>query len=426
MKIHIDLDCFFVSAERTLNRRLMNRPVAVGGRGDQHIFSKEATRQSVSLENSGAFVPSVMCEMQNSSNIHDRSFFTDPDGRVRGILTTASYEARALGIKTPMPIAQALALVPDLILLTPTFSLYHRLSKTLRDFLEQRIPVLEQFSIDEFFGDLSGWIPDEEVPMFIHHLKEEIQEAMHLPVSIGAAQSKWTAKLATSSAKPFGTRTIYPSAHMAFITPMPIGKFPGIGRKLQHRFLAMQFHTLGDIISAKAYFFSQTPSMKQLWEKIAGIDNTPVTPPKARQSIGISRTFDPIISRAEIRRRITILCRHLAYTVVKADVNPTHFHLSIRYELRARAKGHTKNARLFTETLLRRSILELFDQIDTYKMYHIISLSISTGSFSHQTHKSLNMFHLQEDQKAQRLTKNSATMRQKYGLDILRWGNELI
>lgn len=425
MKIHIDIDAFFVSAERTVNPKLLKRPVAVGGRGDPYIFSAHNSMPRISLDNSGAFVPTLTSDIKPSSSLYDRTFFIDPDGKIRGILTTASYEARALGIKTPMPIAQALRLVPELIVLAPNFKLYHKLSKALRLFLEHRVPILEQFSIDEFFADLNGWVEPSKIPRFIEELKEEIYEHFALPVSIGAAQSKWIAKLATNAAKPYGTYTVYPKNHDAFVYPMPIGKFVGIGRKLKQKLHAQGFQSLGDIAKAEAYFKKQTPSLYHLWKKVCGIDKDRVTPPKARQSIGVSRTFDPIINREEIKRRLTILCRHLSFSVIQAGVNPTKFHLSIRYVPRAKAKAEHRHNRLFSEQALYHAIIKLFEAADTYSMHHIISLSISVGAFSHQTKKSLNLFYLKEDQKAHTLSKESARMRQKYGLDILRWGNEL-
>ena len=425
MKLLIDLDAFFVSAERTRNPRLNGIPVAVGGRGDQHIFSQEATRQHISLENSGAFVPSIMLEPASSPGAKGIDYFTDDNGKVRGILTTASYEARALGVKTPMPIAQALSICPSLVILTPSFSLYHDFSKRLRAFLEKRIPVLEQFSIDEFFCDLDGWIEDADIPSFIHNLKEEILEEFDLPVSIGAAQSKWIAKLASGQAKPFGTRVIWPQDHWEFIKNIPIEKFPGIGRRLQERFHLMQFQTLGDIVHAKPYFDQQTPSMRLLYQKICGTDRDPVKPPKERKSIGVSRTFDAVVSREEIKRRLTILCRDLAYTIIQAGVNPTQFHLYLRYELKGRAKGHVQTHRLFSEELLRKEIMRLFQEIDQLKTYHLISISISTGGFSHQTKQALDMFMIDEDKKRQALSLSGAKIRKKYGLDMLRWGNEM-
>lgn len=419
MKILIDLDCYFVSAQRTVDTSLIGKCVAVGGRSDPYIFSHNKTQQSVSLENRGAFVPSIMLE--NSTE----NFFLDPNGKIRGILTTASYEARAKGVKTPMPIVQALQLCPELIILPPNFKLYHELSQNLKNYLETRIPLLEQFSIDEFFGDLTGWIADDEVPQFIHQLKVDVMNKFHLPLSIGAAQSKWTAKLATSMAKPFGTKVIYPDQHFETIKNIPIQKFPGIGRKLYKKFHEKGFMTLGDIIHAKAYFHRLTPSMRSLWHKINGTDNEPVKLAKERKSIGVSRTFDPIHCRQELRRRLSILSRHLAFTVFQASVNPTSFHLYIRYELQARAKGHVSTQRLFSEQLLREEILKLFDAIDLYKDRHVISFSLSAGRFSHQTKKGLDMFTLNQDQSNVALSLGTLKLRQKYGVDILRWGIEI-
>lgn len=420
MKILIDLDCYFVSAERTLDQSLIGKCVAVGGRNDTHIFSTQKTQQSISLSNSGAFVPSIMLDTPKRAN-----HFVDPDGRIRGMLTTCSYEARARGIKTPMPIAQALQICPELIVLPPSFKLYHKLSLELKSFLEKRIPVLEQFSIDEFFGDLGGWIADDEVASFIHHLKIEIMETFNLPLSIGAAPSKWTAKLATSMAKPFGTKLIWPHEHYDTVKDIPIEKFPGIGRKLQEKFHALQFHTLKDIIHAKSYFESLTPSMRTLWHRVNGTDNEIVKVNKERQSIGVSRTFDAVVSRLEIRRRLSILSRHLSFTVFRSEVNPTSFSLYIRYELKAKAKGHVKTQRRFSEQLLRTEILKLFNEIDTMPTYHIISISLSVGSFSHQTKQGLDMFALHDDQKSVALSKGTQEMKEKYGVDILRWGLEI-
>ncbi len=420
MKILIDLDCYFVSAERTRNPSLLGKCVAVGGRNDPHIFSNKLTRQSVSLQNSGAFVPSIILD-----HVHDKNYFKDANGKIRGILTTASYEARAKGVKTPMPIAQALQLCPELIILPPSFKLYHELSQQLKVFLEKRIPVLEQSSIDEFFGDLGGWIEDEEVPAFIHHLKEEIMETFNLPLSIGAAHSKWIAKLATTMAKPFGTKMILPHQHYETVKNIPIGKFTGIGKKLQEKFHATQLNTLGDIIDAKGYFDKLTPSMQILWQRVNGTDNEIVKISKERKSIGVSRTFDAIVSRKEIQRRLTILCRHLAFTVLKAGVNPTSFHLYMRYELNGKAKGHVNTQRMFSEKLFKEEMVNLFKSIDVLNTHHMISISLSVGNFSHQSKKALDMFAFEDDAKDISLSEDTFELRQKYGVDIIRWGNEI-
>ncbi|HEX5622979.1 MAG TPA: DNA polymerase IV, partial [Sulfuricurvum sp.] len=136
MKIHIDLDCFFVSAQRTIDPSLEGKAVAIGGRGDPFIFSHERSNQELLLDNSGSFVGSFF----HRYNGDDLAQFIDPDGRIRGILTTASYEARSYGINTGMSIREALVRCPNLIIKSPNMQLYHELSHALHQFLQERIP----------------------------------------------------------------------------------------------------------------------------------------------------------------------------------------------------------------------------------------------------------------------------------------------
>jgi len=109
MKIHIDIDCFFVSAARIVDPSLEHKAVAIGGRSDTKIFSKNAKNQTVNFDNSGSFVPTFYAKYDKN----DINTFKDSKGNIRGILTTSSYEARAYGVKTAMSIREALQLCPQ-------------------------------------------------------------------------------------------------------------------------------------------------------------------------------------------------------------------------------------------------------------------------------------------------------------------------
>ena len=422
MKIHIDLDCFFVSAERTLDPALMGIPVGVGGRGDSDIFSHQNTHQTVSLENHGAFVSTVFTEPKSFNNLNH---FVDEDGRVRGILTTSSYEAREYGIKTAMTINEALQRCPHLVIKQPNMKLYQKISYELYEFLSKRIPLLEQGSIDEFYGDLSGWVEDDNIGKFIHELKEEVQEKLNLPLSIGAAQSKYTAKLATTYAKPYGTKVIYPHEVNDFIEDMLISAFPGIGKKTQQKLQDKGLQTLGDIRRAKDLFINQTKSVWELYQKVCGIDTIAIKTKHVRKSIGITRTFDPIKNRAECQRRLTILSRHLAYAVMRMEVIPTTFSLSIAYEMGYRGKANITSNRLFSEKFFKDLVIDLYKQADTYPTLALIRISISTSHFTAQSHRALDLIHFEEDTIQNTLTKKTKLLRDKYGLDALRWGSEI-
>jgi len=424
MKIHIDLDCFFVSAERILNPNLRNKPVGIGGRSDQHIFSKKNTMQTMNLSNNGAFVMSFFQDSPSSDG-NDLDKFIDPDGRVRGMLTTSSYEARAYGIKTGSTINEALQKCPHIIIKKPNMKLYQKLSHQLHNFLRLRIPLLEQGSIDEFYGDLDGWVEDKDVPSFIENLRDEILQELHLPISIGAAKSKYTAKLATNSAKPFGTRTVYPHEVDAFIHDIPLNKFPGIGGKTAQRLYGYGLKTLGDVQNAKELFLHQTKSTWDLYQRVCGIDNTPIEKEHIRKSIGISRTFDPIRDRSEALRRLTILSRHLSFAIMRMDVIPTNFHVGISYELREKGKANISCNRLFSEKFFKDTCVELFKQADTSQGLRILRISISTSSFTTHSHRTLSLIDYEEDKKQYELSQKTKKLREKYGLDTLRWGSEI-
>jgi DNA polymerase-4 len=424
MKIHIDLDCFFVSAERILDPSLEGKAVGIGGRSDQHIFSRQNTCQTMSLANSGAFVMSFFQE-SSSSTANDLNAFIDPDGRVRGILTTSSYQARAFGIYTGCTINEALQKCPHIIIKKPNMKLYQRLSHELHDFLRLRIPLLEQGSIDEFYGDLEGWVEDEDVPSFIKALQDEVLKKLRLPISIGAAKSKYTAKLATGMAKPYGTKTVYPAEVDAFIKDIPIGKFPGIGGKTRANLQGYGLQTLGDIQNARSLFLNRTKSTWELYLRVSGIDTTPIEKEHIRKSIGISRTFDPIRSREEAKRRLTILSRHLGFAIMRMEVIPTHFSLEIAYELRCKGKASLCVNRLFSDRFFKDICQRLFKEADSSPSLQIIRIGISTSQFTAHSHRALSLLEFEADQEQHSLSKQSKKLREKYGLDTLRWGSEI-
>jgi len=424
LKIHIDLDCFFVSAARTLDKSLLNKPVAIGGRGDQYIFSKQKTEQELNLLNSGSFVPAFFQKYQGSEG-SDISKFMDKDGRIRGILTTASYEARAFGVKTAMNIQEALGLCPQLIIKAPNMSLYQKLSHDLADFLHVKIPLLEQASIDEFYGDLGGWVKDEDVDSFIHSLRLEIQKELDLPVSIGAAHTKSIAKLATSSAKPFGCRTIHPKDFNTFIENIATKDFPGIGKAMRTKLDSAQIFTLGELIRSRGLIESMGPYAKELYKKVSATDREGIKTKHVRKSIGISRTFDSINDRNEMRRRITILSRHLAYAVMKLDVLPTTYHLGISYVYNQRSSANSTEHRLFNEQFFKELTQQLFAKADTQRNLKIIRISISCSQFTCNSHRELSLLDFHNDTKMHELTRNTKELRDKYGLDIIRFANEL-
>lgn len=423
MKIHIDIDCFFASAARIIDSSLENKAIAIGGRSDTKIFNKDAKKQTVNFENSGSFVPTFYKAYEKSDD--DIDAFKDENGRIRGILTTSSYEARAYGIKTAMSIKEALQLCPHLIIKAPNMSLYQKLSHQLHEFLALKIPLIEQASIDEFYGDLSGWVEDEDVPQFIDNLRHEIKKELKLPVSIGASKTRYIAKLATTYAKPFGSKTIYPHQFNQFVHPIKVGDFAGIGKSMKERLNSVHIHTLGELINRRGTVESWGPYAKDLYKRVSGLSDAPIKTTHQRKSIGISRTFDALHDRVELKRRVHVLARHLSFAILKLEVIPTVFHLSISYEMNQKSHKNISLAEVFTEKNFDSLCMRLFNEADTQKRLHVIRLSINCSSFTRDSKKELSLIGFEDAQKMKKLTDSTQVLRQKYGIDTLKWGSEL-
>ncbi|HIQ28506.1 MAG TPA: DNA polymerase IV, partial [Sulfurovum sp.] len=329
MFLHIDIDSFFASAERSVNPKLKGIPMCIGSRSNLEIFNKKRTFIKLMHENTGAFVTPVFYSdnkvnpHRNKKKTFENYFIDEINGRkkIRGIVTTASYEARAQGVKTAMPLAKALHLCPKMTVVPSNYPLYHKLSHQIHAFMIAHIPQVEQYSIDEFFADLSGWKKDNEVYGFAKELQSKILNYFDIPVSIGIAKAKWIAKLATESAKPYGVFEVKDIEH--YIENIPIQDFPGIGKSFQKRLRKHHISTLGDVKKHKSLFFSWNKPGMQLYKRITGTCGEGISIKSARKSIGISRTFDTLHDVNEVRRRIMIMARHIAYMTMLMKVNPT-------------------------------------------------------------------------------------------------------
>ncbi|NPA87813.1 DNA polymerase Y family protein [Caminibacter pacificus] len=411
MKIHLDLDSFFVSAHRVFDKSLLNKPVVVVKRNDKEIF--ENHKSEVLNLNRGAFTGDLIV----SKKEYDKSYFLE-NGKIRGIVVTASYEARELGIKTGTTLKEALEIYPKLTVLLPDYKLYHTLSYKLKEFLKVKIPLVEQFSIDEFFGDLEGWVDDRDAFLFCKDLKDEIWEKFSLPISIGIAKSKWTAKLATSFAKPNGVFMVEEVDE--FIKDIPIEKFPGIGRRIEKRLKERGILTLGDVKENREYFYSWGKPGVELYKRVCGIDNEEVKEREVRKSIGISRRFDVVYDRRELVRRVHVLCRYLSFLVLKYKLNPTFYYLKIKYKDKTSSKAHVRIHRLFNELLLKEIMTTLFYRADEKEM-GVISLSLAVSKFKRES----NLFDYEKDLKLQNLNEAIFKIRSKFGVSALMSAEEI-
>ncbi|MGC8873272.1 MAG: DNA polymerase IV [Chloroflexia bacterium] len=240
----LDMDAFFVSVERSLRPELEGKPVVVGG----HLEG-------------------------------------------RGVVSSASYEARAYGIHAAMPLTQARRLCPHAIFLPGRFDLYRQASRQVRSFLEGLSPWVEMASIDEAFVDLTGSERTLGDPFQVaRDLQERIRRELHLPCSIGLAGNKLVAKVACSRAKPAGLLQVPIGQEAAFLAPLPITVLPGIGPHTAARLAELRLTTCAELAAAPAGLLERIlgPHAPALQRRARGEDRSPVSP-CARPVRSISR-----------------------------------------------------------------------------------------------------------------------------------------
>jgi DNA polymerase-4 len=431
MFLHIDIDSFFASAERSVNPKLNGIPICVGSRSNLEIFNKKRTHIRLMNDNSGAFVTPVFYSDKHPKGISSQAqgtfenYFVDRvDGRrkIRGIVTTASYEARAKGVKTAMPIALAIQLCPEMIVIPSNYPLYHKLSNQIHAFMRAHIPKVEQFSIDEFFCDVSGWKSEDEMYTFAKELQSKILAHFKIPVSVGISKAKWIAKLATESAKPYGVYEVKDID--AYIEDIPIKAFPGIGKGFQKRLESHYIKTLGDVKRNKELFYTWKKPGIQLYGRVTGTDGEEINAKGERKSIGISRTFDAIADSHEIRRRIMIMARHIIYMVMAIEVNPTSYYLKINYEYGVKVKKTMTIDRIFSEKVFKETLLSMYEEI-VLTNKNTIKISVNVSNFSGANLKTLSLLDFDNNDKDEKLYKNIHNLRTRFGLDIIKTGNEL-
>ena len=241
--IHLDMDCFYAAIEVRDQPALRGRPVGVGG--------------------------------------HDR----------RGVLTTASYEAREFGVRSAMPVFIALQKCPELIIVPTRFEVYRRESQQVREIFREFTELVEPLSLDEAYLDVSH-LPYEPAAIAAE-IRARIYETTQLTASAGIAPNKMLAKIASDLNKPDGQYEIRPPRVAAFMRDLPVRKIWGIGAVSAEKLERRGIHTCGLLqrftrVELHALFGKFG---LELFELCRGIDERPVEPHRARKSLSTERTF---------------------------------------------------------------------------------------------------------------------------------------
>ena len=249
--MHVDIDAFYASAEQSVNPSLRNKPLIVGA---------------------------------------------DPkEGKGRGVVLTASYEARKYGVHSGQPISQAYRSCPGAIYIRPNWQLYENLSGKVMTTLRAFAGKLEQVSIDEAFLDVTSKLEGyDSVINLVRAIKNAVRQETGLTCSIGVAPNKSMAKIASDLKKPDGLTMVKPNEVASFLKPLSVSKISGIGPKSQKLLEGLGIRTIGELASHRVEelvkHFGKNGAW--MWNTANGIDPSEVVEHYERKSISSERTFE--------------------------------------------------------------------------------------------------------------------------------------
>ena len=286
--LHVDMDAFYASVEQRDAPSLRGKPVAVGG-----------------------------------------------DPRSRGVVCAASYEARKFGVRSALPMARAVALCPELVIVRPDFSKYGAVSRQVFAIFREVTPLVEPLSLDEAYLDVTENAWGLALGMDVaKRLKEQIREETQLTASAGVAPNKFLAKIASGFRKPDGLTVIAPERIERFLQGLPVDALWGVGPKTAARLRAEGIHRLVDVRTAQDEVLGRAVgSYAAALRRMAyGEDDRPVEPNRERKSVGCEETFaKDLTDGEEIRRQVEALARNAAAYLVRKEILARTVVLKLRY-----------------------------------------------------------------------------------------------
>ncbi len=285
---HVDLDAFFVEVERQNDATLVGKPVVIGGLGP------------------------------------------------RGVVATASYEAREFGVHSAQAMAVARRLCPQAIFMRGSHDLYREVSKKFMEVLRSYSPVVVPVSVDEAYLDMTGTERLYGMPMeAARTIKRMVRDELGLPASIGIGPSKLVAKVSTEHAKPDGIFQVQPDEVEAFFAPQPVRNLPGIGPKAGEALARLRIATLGELANApdgplrRALGPNNADHVKR---RAKGIDNAPLRERPKAKSISTETTFETdVSSRSELERVLKRLSERVGTRLRKSGQLARNASIKLRY-----------------------------------------------------------------------------------------------
>jgi DNA polymerase IV len=390
--IHLDLDAFFCAVEEQRDPALRGRPFAVGGRPES-----------------------------------------------RGVVSSASYAARQVGVRSAMPMAVAVRLCPDLLVVSPNFAAYRTASQRVMEQLHRLTPLVEQISIDEAFLDVTALGQPGEA--LAAQLQATIRDELGLSCSLGVASNKLLAKVATDVGKSLARSGKMPQAicvvprgdEAAFLAPLPTTALWGVGPKTAKKLAELGIHAIGDIAAWPAPDLARRFGQhgEDLARRARGIDDRPIVTERAAKSISQETTFArDVTDRTTLERTLHEQATEIAHKLRRDDLTGTTVKLKIRWpDFTTPTRQLTLAQPTDKPEVIAEAALRLFDQIWTGEQaVRLIGVGISgLGTPPRQ----LSLWEVparatpEEQARQQRVQTALAAIQARFGAGVVRRGNEL-
>jgi DNA polymerase-4 len=379
--LHVDMDAFFVSVELLERPELRGKAVIVGGGPNQ-----------------------------------------------RGVVTSASYEARKFGVHSAMPLRTAGKLCPQGIFLDGHHQKYGEWSDRIATILAKFSPIVEMVSIDEAYLDLAGTERLHGPPLgAAHRLLHMITATTGLPCSGGLAATRLVAKVASEQAKPRGLVWVVPGSEARFLAPLPVRKIPGIGEVTERALRALGLETVGQLADLPQEklekIFGQWGTA--LYRKARGGDSYEFVIDAEPKSISHNHTFGEDTKETEM---LVAMLSHLSQKACKrlreAGLTARTLTLTIRY---AGFDTYTRSKTLPEPTLLDGDIFAVFQKLfrehrDMKRKIRLLGVSLS--GFSHGV-RQLDLLEAERRGKLEKLTRAADNLRDRFGFDSVKFGGSL-
>jgi len=294
----------------------------------------------------------------------------DPkEGKGRGVVVACNYLARGFRVRSAMPISQAWALCPTAVYLKPDFEFYELLSRKVMKIVRAFADKFEQVSVDEAFLDISGRVKTvEEAKTLVEDLRKELKAKTGLTCSVGIAESKSVAKIATDLNKPDRVTLVPRGGTKEFLAPLPIGRIAGVGRKTELRLNEMGIVTIGDLQKTEEAQLSRNFGRMGVWliQVAKGLEQEEVREQPVK-SLSTERTFEDDTSDwGEIESVLGAMAGELSSRAKSARLSFRSVGIKIRFR---GFETHTRETRLpastQSESVIRREAFKLLSQFES-------------------------------------------------------------